>query len=69
MKSGREIKTDMEMRFCGNYASVAAAAGVAGTVTTAGGFDSRGGGEVAQWLNDSSANSAAGTRRRCNCWR
>lgn len=30
MKSGREIKTDMEMRFCGNYASVAAAAGVAG---------------------------------------
>ncbi len=30
MKSGREIRTDMEKRFVGNYASVAAAAGVAG---------------------------------------
>ena len=30
MKSGREIRTDMEKRFLGNYASVAAAAGVAG---------------------------------------
>lgn len=30
MKAGREIRTDMEKRFIGNYASVAAAAGVAG---------------------------------------
>lgn len=30
MKSGREIRTDQEKRFVGNYASVAAAAGVAG---------------------------------------
>lgn len=30
MKAGREIRTDMEKRFVGNYASVAAAAGVAG---------------------------------------
>ncbi len=30
MKSGRELRTDMEKRFVGNYASVAAAAGVAG---------------------------------------
>ena len=30
MKSGREIRTDMEKRFVGNYASVAATAGVAG---------------------------------------
>lgn len=30
MKSGREIRTDQETRFVGNYASVAAAAGVAG---------------------------------------
>jgi hypothetical protein len=30
MKSGREIRTDQESRFVGNYASVAAAAGVAG---------------------------------------
>lgn len=30
MKSGREIRTDQETRFCGNFASVAAAAGVAG---------------------------------------
>lgn len=30
MKSGREIRTDMEKRFLGNYASVAAAAGTAG---------------------------------------
>lgn len=30
MKAGREMKTDMEKRFLGNYASVAAAAGVAG---------------------------------------
>lgn len=30
MKSGREIRTDMEKRFLGNYASVAATASVAG---------------------------------------
>lgn len=30
MKAGREIRTDMEKRFLGNYASVAATAGVAG---------------------------------------
>lgn len=30
MKAGREIRRDMEMRFCGNYASVAATASVAG---------------------------------------
>jgi len=30
MKAGREMRTDMEKRFLGNYASVAAAAGVAG---------------------------------------
>lgn len=30
MKAGREIKTDMEKRACGNYASVAATASVAG---------------------------------------
>ncbi len=30
MKAGRELRTDMEKRFVGNYASVAAAAGVAG---------------------------------------
>ena len=30
MKAGREMKTDMEKRFLGNYASVAATAGVAG---------------------------------------
>lgn len=30
MKSGREIRTDQEKRFVGNYASVAATAGVAG---------------------------------------
>ena len=30
MKAGREIQTDIEKRACGNYASVAAAAGVAG---------------------------------------
>jgi hypothetical protein len=30
MKAGREIKTDMEARFCGNFASVAATASVAG---------------------------------------
>ena len=30
MKAGRELRTDMEMRACGNYASVAPAAGVAG---------------------------------------
>lgn len=30
MKSGREIRTDQEKRFVGNYASVAAAAGTAG---------------------------------------
>ena len=30
MKAGREIRTDMEKRYLGNYASVAAAAGIAG---------------------------------------
>lgn len=30
MKSGRELRTDMETRACGNYASVAATASVAG---------------------------------------
>jgi hypothetical protein len=30
MKAGRELRTDMEMRACGNYASVAPAAGTAG---------------------------------------
>lgn len=30
MKAGRELKTDAEMRFCGNYAAVAPAAGTAG---------------------------------------
>lgn len=30
MKAGRELKTDAEKRFCGNYAAVAPAAGVAG---------------------------------------
>jgi hypothetical protein len=30
MKAGRELMTDQEQRFCGNYASVAAAAGTAG---------------------------------------
>lgn len=30
MKAGRELQTDIEKRACGNYASVAAAAGVAG---------------------------------------
>jgi len=30
MKAGRELRTDMEKRFVGNYASVAPAAGVAG---------------------------------------
>src|SRR4249919_1556479 len=30
MKAGREIQTDIEKRACGNYASVAAAAGTAG---------------------------------------
>jgi hypothetical protein len=30
MKAGRELRTDMELRACGNYASVAATAGVAG---------------------------------------
>ena len=30
MKAGRELRTDQEKRFVGNYASVAAAAGVAG---------------------------------------
>lgn len=30
MKAGRELRTDMEKRACGNYASVAAAAGTAG---------------------------------------
>jgi len=30
MKAGREMRTDMEKRFLGNYASVAAAAGTAG---------------------------------------
>jgi hypothetical protein len=30
MKAGRELRTDMEMRACGNYASVAPATGTAG---------------------------------------
>lgn len=30
MKAGRELKTDAESRFCGNYAAVAPAAGTAG---------------------------------------
>ena len=30
MKAAREVRTDTEKRYCGNYASVAAAAGVAG---------------------------------------
>jgi hypothetical protein len=30
MKAGRELKTDAEKRFCGNYAAVAPAAGTAG---------------------------------------
>ena len=49
MKSGREIMTDQEMRFVGNYASVAAAAGVAGN--TAGAL---------AWLVTNTSRGAAG---------
>ena len=49
MKAGREIKTDMEMRFLGNYASVAAATGVAGN--TAGAL---------AWLTTNTSKGAAG---------
>lgn len=35
MKAGRELRTDKEKRFLGNYASVAAAAGVAGNTAGA----------------------------------
>lgn len=53
MKAGREIKTDMEKRFLGNYASVAATASVAGktagalawlTTNTSGGTGTANGG-------------------------
>jgi hypothetical protein len=49
MKSGREIRTDQEKRFVGNYASVAAAAGVAGL--TAG---------AQAWLTTNTSRGAAG---------
>lgn len=49
MKSGREIRTDQETRFVGNYASVAAAAGVAGL--TAG---------AQAWLTSNVSRGAAG---------
>lgn len=49
MKSGREIRTDQEKRFVGNYASVAAAAGVAGK--TAGAL---------AWLTTNTSLGAAG---------
>ena len=35
MKAGRELRTDKEKRFCGNYASVAATSGVAGNTAGA----------------------------------
>jgi hypothetical protein len=38
MKAGRELKTDAEKRFCGNYAAVAPAAGVEGQSAGALGF-------------------------------
>ena len=49
MKAGRELRTDMEKRFVGNYASVAAAAGVAGL--TAG---------AQAWLTTNTSRGAAG---------
>lgn len=49
MKAGRELRTDQETRFCGNYASVAAAAGVAGK--TAGAL---------AWLTSNVSRGAAG---------
>jgi hypothetical protein len=50
MKAGREIQTDIEKRACGNYASVAAAAGVAGKF----------GGALA-WCTSNTSLSAAGS--------
>lgn len=50
MKAGREIRTDMEKRFLGNYASVAAAAGTAGE--TAGAL---------AWLTSNVSRGATGT--------
>lgn len=38
MKAGRELKTDAEKRFCGNYAAVAPASGTAGQSAGALGF-------------------------------
>ena len=38
MKAGRELKTDAEKRFCGNYAAVAPASGTAGETAGALGF-------------------------------
>lgn len=49
MKAGREIRTDQEKRFVGNYASVAAAAGVAGK--TAGAL---------AWLTTNTSRGASG---------
>jgi len=49
MKAGRELRTDMEARACGNYASVAPAAGVAGQ--TAGAL---------AWLTSNTARGASG---------
>jgi hypothetical protein len=49
MKAGREMRTDKEKRFLGNYASVAAAAGVAGE--TAGAL---------AWLTSNVSRGAAG---------
>src|SRR6187402_562097 len=50
MKAGRELRTDMEARACGNYASVAPAAGVAGQ--TAGAL---------AWLTSNFDRGASGT--------
>lgn len=50
MKAGREIRTDMEKRFLGNYASVAATASVAGE--TAGAL---------AWLTSNVSRGATGT--------
>lgn len=49
MKAGRELQTDIEKRACGNYASVAAAAGVAGKF----------GGALA-WLSSNVSRGASG---------
>ena len=49
MKAGRELRTDMEMRACGNYASVAPAAGTAGQ--TAGAL---------AWLTTNTSRNGAG---------